>query len=295
MIGGSLSCGLTHTLVVPLDLVKCRMQVDSVKYPSLGTGFKVTVAEGGVKALARGWAPTLIGYSMQGACKFGFYEIFKNFYSNAMGEEASYLYRTQLYLIASASAEFFADIALCPMEAVKVRIQTSDYASTLRECFPKMKAEEGTGTFFKGLKPLWLRQIPYTMMKFACFEKTVVALYTYVVPKPRDQCSKSEQLMVTFAAGYIAGVFCAIVSHPADNIVSVINKNPGTTAGQILNEMGWYNACTKGLGARIIMIGTLTALQWFIYDGVKAALRLPRPPPPQMPESLRQKPEAQKQ
>merc|ERR1712187_872823 len=187
---------------------------------------------------------------------------FKNIYGTAMGEEAAYQYMT-------------------------------DYASTLRECFPKMKADEGTGTFFKGLKPLWLRQIPYTMMKFACFEKTVVALYQYVVPKPRDQCSKSEQLMVTFAAGYIAGVFCAIVSHPADNIVSVINKNPGSTAGQILNEMGWYNACTKGLGARIIMIGTLTALQWFIYDGVKVALRLPRPPPPQMPEALRLKLEAQ--
>merc|ERR1712003_426499 len=132
-----------------------------------------------------------------------------------------------------------------------------------------MKAEEGTGTFFKGLKPLWLRQIPYTMMKFACFEKTVVALYQYVVPKPRDQCSKSEPLMVTFAAGYIAGVFCAIVSHPADNVVSVINKNPGKTAGEIFKEMGLWNACTKGLPARIIMIGTLTALQWFIYDGVK--------------------------
>lgn len=26
-IGGMLSCGLTHTFVVPLDLVKCRMQV----------------------------------------------------------------------------------------------------------------------------------------------------------------------------------------------------------------------------------------------------------------------------
>jgi len=293
MVGGAASCGITHTAVVPLDLVKCRMQVDSAKYPSLGTGFKVTLAEGGTKGLARGWAPTLIGYSMQGTCKFGFYEIFKSMYGNAMGEEASYQYMTVLYLAASASAEFFADIALCPMEACKVRIQTSNYASTLRECFPKMKAEEGVGTFFKGLKPLWLRQIPYTMMKFACFEKTVVALYTHVVPKPRDQCSKSEQLMVTFAAGYIAGVFCAIVSHPADNIVSVINKNPGTTAGQILKDMGWYNACTKGLGARIIMIGTLTALQWFIYDGVKVALRLPRPPPPQMPESLRLKLEAE--
>merc|ERR1712168_1030651 len=124
---------------------------------------------------------------MQGVGKFGFYEAFKILYSDMLGEENTYLYRTSLYLIASASAEFFADTALCPMEAVKVRIQTSDYSSTLRDCYPRMKAEEGTGTFFRGLKPLWMRQIPYTMMKFACFEKTVEALYEHVVPKPRDQ------------------------------------------------------------------------------------------------------------
>merc|ERR1712233_165591 len=288
MIGGALSCGLTHTAVVPLDLVKCRMQVDAAKYPSLGKGMKVTIAEGGVRALGRGWAPTLIGYSMQGTCKFGFYEIFKNMYAGMMGEENAYLYRTQLYLIASASAEFFADIALCPMEAVKVRIQTSDYSSTLRDCFPRMRAEEGNGTFFRGLKPLWMRQIPYTMMKFACFEKTVEALYQYVVPKPRAECSKSEQLVVTFAAGYIAGVFCAIVSHPADTLVSYLNKNPGTGLGQAVNDLG-FRGLWAGLGPRIIMIGTLTALQWFIYDGVKVALRPPRPRPPEMPESLKKK------
>ena len=26
-VGGALSCGLTHTAVTPLDLVKCRLQV----------------------------------------------------------------------------------------------------------------------------------------------------------------------------------------------------------------------------------------------------------------------------
>merc|ERR1712149_48716 len=288
MIGGALSCGLTHTAVVPLDLVKCRMQVDAVKYPSLGKGMKVTVAEGGVKALARGWAPTLIGYSMQGCFKFGFYEVFKNVYGGLMGEENAYLYRTTLHLVASASAEFFADMALAPMEAVKVRIQTSDYSSTLRDCFPRMKAEEGTGTFFKGLKPLWMRQIPYTMMKFACFEKTVEALYKYVVPKPRDQCSGGEQLMVTFAAGYIAGVFCAIVSHPADTVVSKLNNMPGGSAVSAAKELGMAGLWA-GLTPRIIMIGTLTALQWFIYDTVKVVLRLPRPPPPEMPASLKAK------
>ena len=48
-----------------------------------------------------------------------------------MGEENAYVYRTSLYLIASASAEFFADIALCPMEAVKVSIFKVDLVENL--------------------------------------------------------------------------------------------------------------------------------------------------------------------
>jgi len=49
-----------------------------------------------------------------------------------------------------------------------------------------------------------------------------------------------------------------------------------------------------GIGPRILMIGTLTALQWFIYDSFKVAMRLPRPPPPEMPASLKAKLDAQK-
>ena len=30
--GGVLSCGITHTAVTPLDLVKCRLQVSKVPY-----------------------------------------------------------------------------------------------------------------------------------------------------------------------------------------------------------------------------------------------------------------------
>ncbi|MCJ8735855.1 hypothetical protein PDJAM_G00252360 [Pangasius djambal] len=287
--GGILSCGITHTAVVPLDLVKCRLQVDPAKYKSIFNGFSVTIREDGMRGLAKGWAPTFIGYSMQGLCKFGFYEVFKILYGDLLGEENAYMWRTSLYLAASASAEFFADIALAPMEACKVRIQTQPgYANTLRECAPKMYAEEGLWAFYKGVVPLWMRQIPYTMMKFACFERTVEMLYKYVVPKPRSECSKPEQLVVTFVAGYIAGVFCAIVSHPADSVVSVLNKEKGSTASQVLKRLGPMGVW-KGLVARIIMIGTLTALQWFIYDSVKVYFRLPRPPPPEMPESLKKK------
>ena len=47
---------------------------------------RLTASEEGMRALARGWAPTFIGYSMQGLCKFGFYEVFKIFYANILGE-----------------------------------------------------------------------------------------------------------------------------------------------------------------------------------------------------------------
>jgi len=291
--GGILSCGTTHTAVVPLDLVKCRIQVDPGKYGGIIKGFRVSVAEEGLLSLTKGWAPTFFGYSFQGLGKFGLYEVFKIRYADLIGEENAFLWRTTLYLAASASAEFFADIALCPFEAVKVRIQTQPgWANTIREGIPKLKAEEGITGFYKGLVPLWGRQIPYTMMKFACFERTVEALYKFVVPKPRSECSKGEQLIVTFIAGYIAGVFCAIVSHPADTIVSKLNQDKNATVMGIARNLGW-GGMWKGLGPRIIMIGTLTALQWFIYDSVKVYFRLPRPPPPEMPESLKRKLEAQ--
>ncbi|XP_044920490.1 phosphate carrier protein, mitochondrial-like [Mustela putorius furo] len=287
-LGGMLSCGLTHTAIVPLDLVKCRMQADPGKYKGILSGFSATVREDGLRGLARGWAPTLLGYSLQGLFKFGLYEVFKIRYSELLGPEGAYEWRTSLYLAASASAEFFADVALAPMEAVKVRMQTQPgFARMLRAAAPRMFAEEGLWAFYKGVAPLWLQQIPHTMMKFACFERTVEALYKYVVPKPQCQCTKAEQLAVTFVAGYIAGIFCAVVSHPADSVVSVLNKEKGSTAFEVLRRLG-FKGVWKGLFARIIMIGTLTALQWFIYDSVKVYFKLPRPPAAQAPPTQKQ-------
>jgi len=80
--------------------------------------------------------------------------------------------------------------------------------------------------------------------------------------RPKNEYSKGTQLGVTFASGYLAGVFCAIVSHPADTMVSKLNavKSGGSTGEnvkKIYAEVG-FNGLWKGLGTRIFMIGTLT-------------------------------------
>jgi solute carrier family 25 phosphate transporter 3 len=272
--GGMMACGLTHTAIVTLDVLKCRKQI------GLQTSVREILAKEGSRGLVLGWAPTLIGYSAQGLFKYGFYEYFKKTYSDMAGEENAKKYKDILYLSASASAEVLADIALCPWEAVKVRIQTDDprnrkFPTTLREGLPTIVRNEGAAGLFKGLVPLWSRQIPYTMMKFWAFERTVQALYTHVVPKPKSECSKIEQLGVSFVAGYIAGIFCAAVSHPADTVVSKMNQ--GATrppVKQILKELG-PRGIWNGFGLRVVMVGTLTGLQWLIYDTFKVYVGLP--------------------
>jgi len=62
---------------------------------------------------------------MQGFGKFGFYEIFKDVYKGLLGEKAAQ-YQTIGFLCSSACAEVIADVLLCPMESLKVRMQTSE-------------------------------------------------------------------------------------------------------------------------------------------------------------------------
>ncbi|KAF6761570.1 mitochondrial carrier protein [Ephemerocybe angulata] len=278
MLGGVLACGITHAGITPLDVAKCNMQVNPAKYNGLIPSLKLLAKEQGSTGLWKGVGPTFVGYSLQGMFKYGLYEVFKDYYSNVAGEEAATKYKPLIWLAGSASAEVFADIALCPLEMTKVKIQTSangTFPTAFGAALKQMSATKIETRYpFGSLVPLWSRQIPYTMAKFFFFEKIVQVFYTKVFTAPKESYSKTTQLGVTFASGYLAGVVCAIVSHPADSLVSLLGKaeNKGKSVGTIASETGIATLATKGLGTRVIMIGTLTGFQWWIYDSFKSAM-----------------------
>jgi hypothetical protein len=60
-----------------------------------------------------------------------------------------------------------------------------------------------------------------------------------------------------------------VVSQPADNLVSKLSANPNATIGTVVEEMGLVQLAVRGLPLRILMVGTLTGLQWGIYDAFK--------------------------
>ncbi len=127
-------------------MVKTRRQVDPHIYTSNAQGWRKIYAREGARGVFFGWSPTFVGYSLQGAGKYGFYEAFKYWYGERLFPGVN---KTVVYLGASASAEFLADIALCPLEAIKVRMQTTlpPYAHTLREGWAKIVQKEGVAGY----------------------------------------------------------------------------------------------------------------------------------------------------
>lgn len=276
-LAGALCCSVTHGGLTPVDVVKTRIQLDPTTYnKGLLGGFRQVVAKEGAGALLTGAGPTFAGYFLQGAFKFGGYELFKQQFINYLGYETASSNRTAVYLASSATAEFFADIALCPLEATRIRLVSDPtYANGLIGGFGKMLKNEGIGAFYAGFGPILFKQVPYTMAKFVVYEKVAEAVYKKV-----DKSTASDKLQtgINLGSGLIAGFAAAIVSQPADTMLSKINKTKGlpgegTTSRlfKIAKELG-IKGSYAGIGARLFMVGTLTAGQFAIYGDVKKAL-----------------------
>ena len=240
-------------------------------------GFRQVIAKEGAGALLTGVGPTFAGYFLQGAFKFGGYELFKQQCINMLGYETAANNRTAVYLVSAATAEFFADIALCPLEATRIRLVSEPtFANGLIGGFGKIYRQEGIGAFYSGFGPILLKQVPYTMAKFVVYEKASEAIFKNFVNK--DTASDGTKTVVNLGSGLIAGFAAAIISQPADTMLSKINKTKGLPGEgtvsrlvKIAKELGFRGSFT-GLPARLFMVGTLTAGQFAIYGDIKRVI-----------------------
>ncbi|KAJ3414042.1 hypothetical protein HDV05_007167 [Chytridiales sp. JEL 0842] len=277
---GGICCSVTHGAVCPIDVVKTRMQLDPQTYnKGMTSAFRQVVKSEGLGVLATGLGATAAGYFVQGWFKFGGVEFFKIQLAKALGERKAWERRNEIYLASAAGAEFIADLFLCPLEAVRIRsVSDATFPKGLVPGLTRMVSTDGFLGLYAGLGPILFKQVPYTMAKFAVQGKAAEMIYKSMNSSP-DKLSKGQNISVSLGSGVIAGVVAAIVSHPADTLLSKINKKgaggSGSTVSRLMNiarEMGFANLCLTGLGPRCVMIGTLTAGQFGIFDSVMGAL-----------------------
>jgi len=279
-LAGALGCSITHGALTPVDVVKTRIQLEPTVYNrGMIGGFKQVIQNEGAGALLTGFGPTAAGYFLQGALKFGGYEFWKKFFIDTLGVEKATQNKAAVYLASSAIAEFFADVALCPLEATRIRLVSQpSFAPGLVSGFTRLMREEGVFKgFYSGFGPILFKQIPYTMAKFVVYELAAENIYG-MIGKPRDQLTNSTVVAVNLGSGIIAGTAAAIVSQPADTLLSKINKQKGAAGESVMGrlfklagELG-PRGLFLGLGPRIVMVATLTAGQFAIYGDIKRVL-----------------------
>jgi solute carrier family 25 phosphate transporter 3 len=85
--------------------------------------------------------------------------------------------------------------------------------------------------------------------------------------KSKDSLTGGQQMSVNLTGGLIAGMAAAVISQPADTLLSKINKSKGapgqSTTSRLIQMSGQLGVkgLFTGMSARLVMIGTLTAGQ----------------------------------
>ncbi|KAG9254799.1 mitochondrial carrier domain-containing protein [Emericellopsis atlantica] len=282
---GALAATSTHGGATPIDVVKTRIQVDdSLKGYNMIRAGRSIVAKEGASALLTGFGPTAVGYLVQGGGKFMGYEFFKKKYIEAVGgPDKAVSKRTAIYLGASATAEFFADIALCPLEATRIRLVSQrGYATGLIPGFARMAREEGFRGFYSGFVPLLFKQVPYAVGQFSVHEAVNEVIYRAMGSERKAKMTQLESTGVELTSGIVAGAAAAVLSHPADTLLSAMNKgagDPGQGATsrmfQLAKEFGPKRLLLSGLGPRVVMTCALVSGQFVIYAQCKALTGAP--------------------
>lgn len=110
------------------------------------------------------------------------------------------------------------------------------------------------------------------MATFLVYEKAIQTAYSIVDKKDLSSIGVTG---VNLGAGLISGLAAAVVSQPADTILSKINKekasadeSTGRRLIRIARELGVRGAYT-GMQARAVMVGGMTAVQFGIYGDIK--------------------------
>ena len=161
--------GMTATTVThPMDVVRLRLSVDKSLKGSRDALREVWL-EGGVRALFKGFVPTMLSVSPFIALNFASFDLLKQRFP--ISDSPLSLFPTLHTLTLGAAAGLFAQSVCYPLDTIRRRqqIKGNHYSGTI-DAIRKIGRVEGVRGYYKGMTPNAMKVVPSNAIRFVVYE-----------------------------------------------------------------------------------------------------------------------------
>lgn len=280
MLAGGLGGIVGDTSMHSLDTVKTRQQgfPNNIKYKNMIPAYSTILKEEGFfRGLYGGYLPAILGLFPSTAAFFGTYEYTKRVLIGEYGFN-----ETVTYFIAGVLGDLALSVFYVPLEVLKTRLQLQGRYNNphttasgynykgLGNAIRTIARQEGVRTFTFGYKETLVRDLPFSALQFAFYEKFRGFALTY--SSLRD-LPVWQELLTGAAAGGLAGtlttpldVIKTRIQTQSSEKVGVSSLNSTTRALlSIYKNEGIFGAFS-GVGPRFIWTGVQSSIMLLLYQ-----------------------------
>ena len=288
-IGGLTADFLMH----PLDTMKTRQQasLDTIKTLDVKLRnlhpIEILKIEGIKKGWYSGLSPAMMGSLPSAVLFFATYEFLKTemIVNRGMNE-------TFTFFFAWLAGDLVSSVVYVPSEVLKTRLQLQGKLNvslfgykSLRDAAFKMYKYEGKSAFYHGYSATLLRDLPFSAIQFALYEK-FRQLTCHITNKTNDELNAQEELAIGAFAGGISGA----VTTPLDVVKTRLQTNmsqiviqsdttgkstdcpqPSQNVYTILKNFYQKEGMMKmfgGIGPRVMWSSVQSSIMLFIYQTI---------------------------
>lgn len=234
-----------------LDTVKTRQQGAShiAKYNTTLLAYRNIFREEGFRrGLYGGYSAAMLGSLPSSAVFFLTYEYIKRYAINDLGVP-----ETPAFLCAGFLGDLISSVFYVPSEVLKTRLQLqgrynnpyfeSGYNyKNLTDAVQTIIRKEGPGTLFYGFRATLTRDLPYSALQFAFYEKFRQLAFKLTSPESNTKVGmneidgKSLPLYAELLTGAAAGGLAGVITTPLDVVKTRMQTQNGTSANLLTSS-----------------------------------------------------------
>eukprot|EP01112_Ceratiomyxa_fruticulosa_P013759 TRINITY_DN3886_c0_g1_i1.p1 TRINITY_DN3886_c0_g1~~TRINITY_DN3886_c0_g1_i1.p1 ORF type:complete len:331 (-),score=56.67 TRINITY_DN3886_c0_g1_i1:289-1281(-) len=287
LVAASVGGLLTAVVVCPLDVIKTRLQAQTVQlnpspsqsitrnvvYRNTWDAFVKILRYEGPATLWRGLAPTLIMAVPNAVIYFNTYEFLK------MRFKEENMNQHYIPLVAGALARVVTASCTAPLELLRTNLQGIKGKESVKSVLSRLVSNTGWKGMWLGIGPTLLRDVPFSAIYWSFYELTKKHLFSV-------SDGNSAPFLASFSSGAIAGTLAAVITTPIDVVKtqvqvskktkSVVDAKASLTSStvsvfkNIVKEEGW-RGLTKGMLPRAAKIAPACAIMISTYELIKSS------------------------